>query len=106
MATLYKGGGAAGVEVSPANGKSFTYEELRGFIGGNIQIVPMPSGKDMVVHDEGKLIGLHPNYAATDVWKKEYPIAVYPDNNDELVVGPALVATLAELGDEDEEQHD
>lgn len=101
MAMLYKGGGAEGVEVKPADGKVFTYEELRGFIGGNIQIVPLPSGKEMVVHDEGKLIGLHPNYAASNVWKREYPIDQFPINNDELIVGPALLSTYEELnGDE------
>ena len=41
----------------------------------------------MILNDEGKLLGLLKNKAATDIWKKEYPIAEFPDNNDELIVG-------------------
>lgn len=88
-------------EVKPANGVSFTYEELRAFIGGIIQIVPMPSGLEMVVHDEGKLIGLPVNVEASKYWLKEYPMDQYPHNNHGTVAGPALVATYKELNGEE-----
>lgn len=84
-------------EVTPKNGKTFVYEELTAFVDGMVQIVPMPSGKQMVINEEGKLIGLPKNIKATEVWMKEYPIAEYPDNNDELIVGNALVCEESEL---------
>lgn len=90
-------------KVMPANGKSFTYKELQEFVesGGckTIEIVPLPSGNSIVVNEEGKLIGLDFNANATEVWRKEYPIADYPHNNDELIVGDALVCSEAELAE-------
>ena len=93
-------------EVSPANGKYFTYAELQGFVraGDNdmIEIVPLPSGNELVVNEEGKLIGLLPNQKATELWKQEYPISDYPDNNDELIVGNALLCAPEELSSEED----
>ena len=90
-ATYYKIDGYV-TTVVPKNGKHFTYDELRLFVGERVEIVPMPSGDLMVVHEEGKLIGLPENRNATEVWKSEYPIEKYAGNNDELVVGDALVS--------------
>lgn len=88
-------------EVHPKNGKYFTYEELQRFIkhksNGLVEIVPLPSGESMVVNEEGKLIGLPKNELATEFWKKQYPIEEYPFNNDELIVGNALVIKSDEL---------
>ena len=77
--------------VYPKKKSGFEYEELRDFIGGIIQIVPLGKGRELVCHDEGKLIGLSKNIAATEIWKNAYPISEYPDNNDELVVGDILI---------------
>lgn len=104
MATLYETNGNV-TEVQPQKGRSFTYEELRSFVGGMVQIVPLPSGKSMVVHEEGKLIGLEKNEKASTYWQQEYPIDQYPLNNDELIVDPALVATDIELGEGEEEDN-
>ena len=80
-------------DVLPKDGKYFSGEELKAFIGGGIfQMLPLPDGKTMVCDDEGKLNGLPANEKATELWKKYYPIAKYPLNNDELVVGDALFA--------------
>ena len=108
MATLLKTDGTK-QEVSPKNGKAFTYEELHEFVGGNIDTPVMPSGKCLVVNDEGKLAHLPKNDLATEVWKGEYPIEQYPMNNDELIVGDALLLSEEEydaLNDEDlEDDH-
>lgn len=100
MATYYKVDGTVKV-VNPKDGKFFSYEELQEFVGeGNdkmIEIVPLPSGKSMIVNEEGKLIDLPKNEKATEYWKKEYPISEYPGNNDELIVGNALVVDESEL---------
>jgi hypothetical protein len=86
-------------EVKPKNGKSFSYEELREFVGGMVEIVPMPDGRSMVVNEEGKLSGLEHNVKASEEWMKQYPISQYPLNNDQTIVGNALLATDAELGE-------
>ena len=78
-------------EVLPKNKKHFTYDELRLFVGSRIETVPLPGGKVIVVHEEGKLIGLPINRNATEEWKKAYPIKDYPHNNDELIAGDALI---------------
>lgn len=104
MAKAYKvhdDGSCDVMEVEPKNKKFFTYEELRDFIGGSIEIVPLPSGKSMVVHEEGKLIGLRVNGAASDYWLAEYPLDQYPNNNDGIIAGNALVCTEAELAEEE-----
>lgn len=106
MAIFYKAGDWDIENVTPKNGKFFTYEELQGFIregdDAMVEIVPLPSGRSMVVNEEGKLIGLKMNNRATDVWKAEYPIEKYPHNNDQLIVGNALVVDESEL-EQDEE---
>ena len=62
-----------------------------------VEIVPLPSGKLIIVNEEGKLIGLEKNEEATKFWKEEYPIEKYPVNNDELIVGNALVVEEKEI---------
>lgn len=89
-------------DVFPKNGKMFSYTELKefvgeGLVGAMVEIVPLPSGKYIVVNEEGKLIGLAENRMATEEWKKEYPIEQYPNNNDELIVGNALICEANEI---------
>jgi len=96
MARYYKTDGTV-KDVKPQNGKAFEYKELREFVGGMVEIVPLPSGKSIIVNEEGKLMGLPKNEMASMVWQAEYPIEQYPNNNDELIAGNALVASEDEL---------
>lgn len=97
MATLIKTDGTV-KKVVPKNGKSFSLKEMQGFVGRIIDMVPLPSGKEFVLNDEGKLDGLPKNERATEIWKEEYPIEKYPENNDELIVGDVLlVEDLSEI---------
>jgi len=100
MATYYTVDGELH-EVKPENGKWFTYAELRDFVGGLVEIVPLPDGRSIIVNEEGKLNNLPENPGATAFWKEVYPIAKYPMNNDELIVGNALVVTEDELEQEE-----
>ena len=77
--------------VEAKNKRSFKYEELQTFVGNMVEITPMPGGRNLICHEEGKLIGLAKNEKATEIWKREYPITKYPHNNDELVVGDVLI---------------
>lgn len=80
------------IEVEPNNGTDFTLEELQHIVDGAMDIQKLPkSGLIMVLNDEGKLNGLPKNEKATELWKENYPIAEFPENNDELVVGTVLV---------------
>lgn len=84
--------GADPVEITPANGKSFTYEELKGYINGTLTIVPLPDGRSIVADDNGKLLDLPVNEKASEFWQEQYPISKYPFNNDGTLVGTVIVA--------------
>lgn len=63
MATLIKSDGTTS-EVRPASGASFTLAELQGYVGGYIQMISVGSSL-YVLNEEGKLLGLPANMAAT-----------------------------------------
>jgi len=105
MATYYKTNGEV-KEVSPKNGRYFTLEEMEKMVGGSIEIEPLPSGKSIVVNEEGKLIGLDKNEKASEEWLKEYPYDKYPFNNDGTIVGDALIATEEELNEDEEDEEE
>ena len=79
------------IMVYPKLKKGFEYYELRDYIGGMIQLVPLGKGRQMVCHEEGKILDMAINHTATKIWKDAYPIEEYPHNNDELVVGDILI---------------
>ena len=90
-AQLYKTDGTI-TNIKPVKGKTFELKELQEYVGGIIDIQPLPRFKKvMVLNDEGKLIGLPKNDNATDIWKETYPITEYPNNNDELIVGDVII---------------
>lgn len=68
--------------VKPKNGSDFQLEELRGFVGGNIEIVRTKDDRCLVVNDEGLIKGLPFNALATDFY-------LYGDQSD--VVGNVLM---------------
>jgi hypothetical protein len=51
--------------ISPKNGTEYTLEELQGFVGGYIELVPMSKGRYAVVNEEGILAGLDINPGAS-----------------------------------------
>lgn len=51
--------------VEPSNGTDFSFEELRGFVGGYIEIVRLSKSQVMVVNEEGKIYNLPQNEKAT-----------------------------------------
>ena len=69
-------------EVFPKNGKDFSLEELKQYIGGGyIEIVRCKGGQIMVIDEEGKLKGLPINPVAT---------MIYGNPND-IIVGDVLL---------------
>ena len=99
MAILYMYHGSEVVLKPHPEDKVFTYIKLKAMVGYPIEFVPLPSGKIMIVNEEGKLRGLLKNEKATAYFKKEYPIEKYPHNN-ELIVGNALICDADELEQE------
>ena len=97
-------------EVKPHDGKLFTLKELQDFVkfpcSKTIDIVPLPSGKQMVVNDNGKIFKQPVNEKATKIFADEYPIAEYPFNNNQDIVGDVLICDLSEIEDEEDEDED
>lgn len=90
MATLVKANGTE-VHVTPADGAAFSLEELQGYVGGYIEIVPSRiSGCELVVNEEGLLNELPFNSKASQLLR--------PDVFGGRVVGDAVFCTRAEAG--------
>ncbi len=87
MAIHYKTDATA-ARVEPANGQSFTLDELQAFVGGYIEAVYLQERERRVllVNEDGRAQGLPHNEAASI-------LAGQP------VVGDALLCTRGELGD-------
>ena len=77
--------------VYPKLKKGLDYKELQSYVGDIIEIVPLGKGRELICHEEGKLIGLLKNDEASKIWSEHYPIDQYPENNDQLVVGDVLI---------------
>lgn len=104
MATYYKTDGTK-EQIEPADGKAFTLEEMQKLVDGHIEMIQLPSGKTMVLNEEGRINDLPVNESATRVWQSEFPIERYAGNNlayMEGVNGNILVATPKEVGDEED----
>ena len=90
-AKYYTTGGGV-VTISPANGKTFSYEEMKAAVNGMVEIVPLPSGNMLIGNEESKLTDSPiKNEKATEIWKREYPIEKYAGNNDELICGDVII---------------
>ena len=74
-------------EVAPNNGTDFTLAELQHIVGGTIECINLPSGKMLICNEEGRLIPLAKNAKASEVWRAEFPIEQYPDNNEAYEIG-------------------
>ena len=53
------------VNVVPKNGKTFSLKELQELVGGNIELLVLPTGKEMYLNEDGKSLGLPVNSKAT-----------------------------------------
>ena len=81
-------------EINPVNGIYFTLEELQGYVGGIIQIIPLDGegheDRLLVVHEEGKLIDLPFNLPATLIWIMYYGETDYVSCNA-IVCHPSFI---------------
>lgn len=70
MATILKTDGKR-TEVSPKNGKKFTLEELQEIVGGYIEQLMLPTGRSLIVNEDGRLYHLPVNMQATHLYGYE-----------------------------------
>lgn len=69
----------------PKNGTDFSLEELQEFVGGYIETITLLDDLIMVVNEEGKLLGLPFNKAATEI------LWYHTNNTDDYIAGSALI---------------
>lgn len=75
--------------VEPSNGEDFSLEELRGFVGGNIEMVRLSKSQVMVVNEEGKVNDLPENQYAT--------MLVNIAGIRDVIVGNVLVCDITKI---------
>lgn len=51
--------------IAPANGETFTLDEMQGYVGGFIEIHMLGDGRWIVINEEGIFLDLPPNPTAT-----------------------------------------
>lgn len=83
-------------EIMPANGKSFTLEELQKAVGGRIEILEAKDRRSLVCYEESKLDGQPINEKATMLWKYG---SLNPGNwilrTHDFIAGDVLVTHLS-----------
>ena len=86
MAQLIRPNGSETLR-EPAQGESFTLEELQALVGGYIEIVRrLPDGQLMVVDEEGRMKGKPPNGVASRL-------------AGQFIVGDTLILDDKEMGE-------
>lgn len=78
-------------DVTPADGKAFTLDELQGFVGGYIQLVRLTRSRLMCCNEEGKLERLPLNRTATAEWAALHGLT-------DVIVGSVVIGTEREMG--------
>lgn len=72
--------------IAPKNGTQYTLEELQGFVGGFIELVPMSKDRYAVVNEEGQFLGFDLNPGASMML-------------DCVILGPCVVVPRKAMGD-------
>lgn len=77
-------------EVFPQNKKTFSLDELQGFVQGYIEMVGIGTDHYMILNEEGKLNGLDLNVKATEIFQKHYGAT-------DVIVGDVLLTDMVEV---------
>ena len=95
MATLVPPDGPVR-EVYPANGVTFTLEELQGYVGGYIEALRVSGNHWLIINEDGKGLGLPVNDGAN-----LYLVAAGRRLHvNDYIVGPAVICTTEEADGE------
>lgn len=76
-------------QVEPQNGATYSLAELQGFVGGLIQIVNLGNSSVLVVNEEGLILNLSYNHAASLLIQNVLP--------GQIIVGTALLVKENEI---------
>lgn len=100
MATFFPEIGPA-QDVSPRDGIRFSLAEVKAFVGGYIELVSIrppddmpPDQTMMFCNEDGHRLGLSLNHRATRLYRGD------PPRHDGVIVGPAIVMTPREAGED------
>ena len=88
MATIISTTGTV-TKVRPANGKTFTLEEMQKIVHGYIEVVHLSKRSLLIVNEEGKLHNLPHNPTATSV--------MFLYGFRDTIVGDALLVNNTEI---------
>jgi hypothetical protein len=106
MALLFDPAGSAPRRIEPADGRSFTLDELQALVGGYIEVVGLaPAGDSdryvLVVNEDGLSMRLPPNPGATAAVVAANPrVCLLPHG----ILGPALLCRLTPEGVDTDER--
>lgn len=89
MALIIKANGEF-EKTEPINGVTFSLEELKKIVGGHIEVDYLPNIGYIVVHEEGKLIGLPLNKTATAIYQ-------VTTGTSDYVVGNVLICHHSQI---------
>jgi hypothetical protein len=82
--------------VTPWDGTRFTLPELQALVGGHIELVTIhPDPRLLFVNEIGWQLGLAVNHAATALYRGT------PPRHTAIIVGPAVVMSRREAGEDD-----
>jgi hypothetical protein len=90
MATLVAANGSTR-EVTPAKGSSFTLKELQTMVGGDVQMIDVPDGRKMFLHERGKYEALARNEGATVLVQRWLAF-------DDYIAGDVVLCSPREAG--------
>jgi hypothetical protein len=79
-------------QITSAQGKAFSVDELQHLVGGWIEMVKLPDGRLMCVNEDGKVRNLAYNQQATKLARPRLRPGDY-------IVGAAVVMTRTEAGE-------
>ena len=77
------------VQKIPRNKTYFSLEELQEAVDGYIEVLYLQNNRLLILNEEGKLIGLPPNFRATEIAQE--------NGIDDYVVGNALIIDKSEM---------
>lgn len=76
-------------EYLPKNGKYFTLKELQSAVGGYIEIIYLSNGMQMVVNEEGRILGLPVNKQATILGQYDGVLGLHNQIVGNVLIAPA-----------------
>ena len=80
-------------DIKPSKGKTFTLSEMQELVNGMVQLINLSKHKVyMLINEEGKLLSLPDNDAATALWEEEFG----KDTGD-YIVGDVAIIQYSEI---------